>query len=91
MARYLTDDLGAPLFDVALLARMLDRRKVADAALISPIPLFAQGWALLTAYRVSLPPGLEGLDAHITPYLWTLLDDRGVEQVKNALASGAIK
>jgi hypothetical protein len=91
MASYLTADLGAPLFDVALLARQLDRRAATDWQVISPMPLLSQGWALLNAYRVRLAKELTGLDQHLSPSLWTLLLPHGVQQVRAALASGAIR
>jgi hypothetical protein len=87
MASYLTADLGAPLFDVAL----LDRRAATDWQVISPMPLLSQGWALLNAYRVRLAKELTGLDQHLSPSLWTLLLPHGVQQVRAALASGAIR
>ena len=91
MAGFIERDLGAPPFDVALLARLLDRRKAADIPLLSPFPLLSQGWALLRAYGVSLPESLAKLDAHMLPSLWTLFDARGVERIGHALATGAIR
>ena len=91
MANYLATDLGAPLFDVALLARGLDKRVADNGIVISPIPLLGQGWALLNAFRVTLVPALKGIEGHIISSLWTLLDAKGVKQVEKALASGAIR
>lgn len=91
MASYLAADLGAPLFDVALLARQLDRRPATDWQVISPMPLLSQGWALLNAYRVRLADELTGLDQRLASSLWTLLLPDGVQQVRAALASGAIR
>jgi len=91
MARYLTRDLGAPLFDVALLSRALDNRLVSDAQVLSPFPLLAQGWALLNAYRVKLAPELDGLADRLKPSVWTLLDSDGVQQVGAAIATGVIR
>ena len=91
MANYLATDLGAPLFDVALLAKGLNGKVVDEGTAISPIPLFSQGWALLNAYRVSLLPALKGIERHITSSLWTLLDAKGVKQVEKALTSGKIR
>jgi hypothetical protein len=91
MASYLAADLGAPLFDVALLARQLDRQPATDWQVISPMPLLSQGWALLNAYRVRLAKELTGLDQRLASSLWTLLLPDGVQQVRAALASGAIR
>jgi hypothetical protein len=59
MSGTMRDDIGAPLFDVALLAGELNRAMITpETAVYSQIPLLAQGWALLSAFGVSLPPSL---------------------------------
>jgi hypothetical protein len=92
MRGFMENDLGAPLFDVALLARALNRKTIGpDARLLSPVPLLSQGWALLSAYQVRLAPALGGLQAMLRPSLWTMLDHRGVERVKAAMNGGEIR
>jgi hypothetical protein len=92
MLRYLSEDLGAPLFDVALLARALDNKTVtATSNVLSAVPLLSQGWALLSAYRVSLPPTLQRLQERLLPSLWTMLDPQGTELAHGAIDSGEIK
>jgi hypothetical protein len=92
MMDYLSADLGAPLFDVALLARALDKKTVsATSNLISAVPLLSQGWAFLSAYQVSLPPTLQRLQERLLPSLWTMLDPQGTELARSALNSGEIK
>jgi hypothetical protein len=50
MIGYLSEDLGAPLFDVALLARALDNKMVNTTSnILSAVPLLSQGWAFLSA------------------------------------------
>lgn len=92
MAGYMAGDLGAPIFDVALLARALDRRKVGgDAPLvIGAVPLLAQGWPLLRAFDITLPPALASLEAHRQPSLWTMFDAPGVERIRHAFATGEL-
>jgi hypothetical protein len=92
MITYMQDDLGATLFDVALLARALNGQTVTpESNLLSPVPLLSQSWALLPAYKVSLPPILERLEDTLTPSVWTMFDKRGVELVRRAIDSGAIR
>jgi hypothetical protein len=86
MAGYMNDDLGAVLFDVALLARRLDGTTTGTSReVLSLFPLLSQGWALLRALRVELPGELAGLERTLVPSLWTLLDASGVDQVRAAL------
>jgi hypothetical protein len=91
MIPYLLEDLGAPLFDVAFLARTLDKTVTATSNVLSAVPLLSQGWALLSAYRVSLPPTLQRLQERLLPSLWTMLDPQGTELARGAINSGEIK
>lgn len=93
-ADFMAGDLGAPLFDVALLARRLDQKKVGAAgtpAVLGPLPLLSQGWALLRAFEVTLPPALAGLAGHRLPSQWTLFDPKGVERLRHAITQGALR
>jgi Caspase domain len=94
MADFMAGDLGAPLFDVALLARRLDRKTVGAAgtpSLLNPLPLLSQGWALLRAFEVTLPPALVALAGHRLPSLWTMFDPQGVERLRHAITQGALR
>jgi hypothetical protein len=92
MAGYMEGDLGAPLFDVALLARRLNGKRVApDTRVLGAMPLLSQGWALLSAFGVSLPLALADVQKTLVPSLWTMFDARGVELMRAAIASGAIR
>jgi hypothetical protein len=89
MSGYMRDDLGARLFDVALLARELEDTTIGtDPQVLSFVPLLAQGWALLPAYRVSLPPSLRGIQQTLLPSVWTMFDARGVERLRLAMSRG---
>lgn len=83
MARILEMDLGFALFDLALLSGKLggDRQIRVQPSL----PLLSQGWALLGAYGIRLPDGLERLSEHLLSSLWTLLDPRGAELVVDGI------
>jgi hypothetical protein len=92
MSGYMRGDLGARLFDIALLAGELDDTKIGnDRELLSFMPLLAQGWALLGARRVRLPKALEDLRAMLLPSVWTLLDERGTERVRAAMQNGEVR
>src|SRR5262249_51535241 len=92
MAGYMEGDLGTSLFDVALLARRLSGKRITpDTPVLGAMPLLAQGWALLSAFGVSLPPALAEVQKALVPSFWTMLDARGVELVRPAIASGAMR
>lgn len=92
MKVYMQEDLGAPLFDVALLSRQLNGRRVSEGTNhLSFAPLLAQGWALLSAFEVSLPSALAGLRQTLAPSLWTMFNKQGVELLRKAINSGEIK
>lgn len=94
MASYLRDDLGAPLFDVALLARELNRSTPGQDAARSPIgalPLLSLGWSLMRAFEVRLPPALAPLEGMRLPSLWTMFDARGVEHLRGVMGRGELR
>jgi len=88
MSLHMRDDLGARLFDIALLAGELHKIKVGtskDQDLLSPFPLLAQGWALLAAQAVSLPDALKDIQCFLLPSVWTLFDSEGVSKIQTAI------
>lgn len=85
MLGFMRSDLGAAFFDVALLAR----ERGPGHELLGFAPLLAQGWALLPTSRMTLPPSLQDLAAHVLPSsLWTMYDAGGVDRIRNAFAMG---
>lgn len=94
MAGYMSEELGAPLFDLALLARSLNKKILLPSEseqLLAPFPLLAQGWTLLRAWDVKLPAGLQPLADRRLTSLWTMFDAQGVEQIRSAFAKGDIR
>jgi hypothetical protein len=92
MYKFMLDDVGAVLFDVALLAREPDgRSRVGTTEMFGFAPLLAQGWALLPSSRVVLPPLLEGLERQVLPgSLWTVYNEDGVDRIHKAIATGQV-
>jgi hypothetical protein len=86
MHDHLESDLGLRLFDLALLSGHLDGARAGRAANVFPfVPLLAQGWALLAAHRLRLPPALGGIERHLRQSLWTLFDAEGVAMIRSAM------
>ena len=93
MANYMGEDLRAVLFNVALLARALDKRKINfdTMPLLGAVPLMAQGWVLLRAFEVGLPPALAPLEDQRLSSLWTMFNEKGVEIIRRAFADGGLR
>ena len=92
MSRFLRQDLGASLFDVELLARKLVGKDVTAGDMIVPfVPLLSQGWHLLSAHRVTLPPALNGIQSTMRDSLWALFNKNGVEKLRNALQTKEVR
>jgi hypothetical protein len=85
MSGYMRDDLGAPLFDVALLARDLPGVDALGVA-----PLLAQGWSLLDAYGVTPAAGLQDLRRCLEASLWSLYNGAGLNMIQGAISGGHI-
>ncbi len=86
--RALQASLGFRLFDLALLAGELDGRAVAgERDVLPPIPLLAQGWALLAVRDVRLPPSLAAVRQHLEPSAWSVLAPAGVRLARAAISS----
>ena len=85
------NDLGAPLFDVAMLARKLDNTQYATRLkVLSPIPLLSQGWVYLNARRIGLPKAIADLQATLQDSVWTKFGDLGAKKLKQAFMQGGL-
>jgi hypothetical protein len=91
MGDFMRNDLVGRFFDIALLAKDLDGQQSGhDPAVFSFVPLLAQGWALLSANRVSLPPELWGLERSLVPSVWTMFDAEGGRRIRQAMEQGVV-
>ena len=93
MQQYLRDSLGISLFDVAMLARTPGGPTQAMPADVFPaLPMLAQGWAAIDAFRVTLPDSLNTkmLQKHVRNSLWTHFDEHGVAIVRAAITTKEI-
>jgi hypothetical protein len=88
--RFLERDLGASLFDVAMLLGRLDRRSPLQwPAIRGFAPLLSQGWATLRARGIRMPEGCEGIDTMVTNSLWTTFTPEGVARLRSTVFRGA--
>jgi hypothetical protein len=94
MAGLMASDLGAPLFDIALLARALDGKTLGRGGTAPPtlamLPLLSQGWTLLRAFEVRLPKALAPLVERRLPSLWTMFDAQGARRLRELIQQGEI-
>ena len=91
MESYMRNDLGAPLFDVAMLSRKLDNTKYATRQkVLSPIPLLSQGWVYLNARRIGLPKAFADLQGTLQDSVWTKFGDLGAKKLKQAFMQGGL-
>jgi len=55
------------------------------------VPLLAQGWALLQAFRVTLHEEIADLNRHVSPSLWTQFTPLGTEVLRPLVHSGRFR
>lgn len=86
------NDLGFRLFDLAMLTRALNKKvSNAEQNIFPAFPLLAQGWALLSAFGITLPRKLSDLQDHLVPSIWSVFDAEGVAMLRSAITSGDMK
>jgi Caspase domain len=78
---FMRADLGADLFDVALLARV----NIADRRIVPFCPMLTQGWNLLDSQKTIRVPEANELRSHLRPALWTTFDGDGFGIVQQVL------
>lgn len=92
VARYMRQDLGCDLFDVAMLARRGARPREAAPAKDVPIlpfcPMLRQGWSLLAAREAELPDAVRAARDFLLPALWTTFAPDGVRLLRAAIERG---
>lgn len=86
--QFMRGDLGANLFDVALLADALSGRRIVDPNDVVPFcPMLTQGWQLLRVKDVSLAEQVERARADMRQALWTTFGPRGMDSIFSAIQS----
>ncbi|MES2524574.1 MAG: hypothetical protein V4617_17880 [Gemmatimonadota bacterium] len=90
MQRFLDTDLGARIFDVALLAFSLGkgRAKSPVRELYPCVPMLTQGWSLLSPLGVELPGRLGELRRLLRPSLWTHFTPAAADVLIETLKDG---
>jgi hypothetical protein len=85
-------DLGADLFDVAMLSGELTGRNLDGAAAAFPFsPMLSQGWSLLRVKDVRLPRDVTAARDHLRESLWTTFDREGLAILIGALREGRLR
>jgi hypothetical protein len=87
---YMKDDLKTRLFDIAMLAGELNGKVARGAQVLPFFPLLSQGWALLPAYGVELPLGLERIEVTLLPSVWTLFNADGARRLRGVIESNEV-
>jgi hypothetical protein len=83
---YMTGDLSASLFDVAMLTGTLAGSQVRSPYTVVPFcPMLSQGWTLLRVKRAKVPPAAEEASNHLLPALWTTFDPTGMNLILRAI------
>ena len=92
VSSFMRGDLGADLFDVAMLAGALSGRRLDDPNGPVPFcPMLSQGWSLLRVKDVRLPQNIGEARDHVRAGLWTTFDREGMQIVENALREGRLR
>jgi Caspase domain len=77
--------LGAAPFDIEMFMPQGYPSLSAKLGMMPPFPVYAQGWAFMTALGRELPPMLETLQRHVESAPWTTVDPEGVGMISEFL------
>jgi hypothetical protein len=91
MGRFMYEDLRAVFFDIALLSGALEVGTASSEDIVPHCPMLAQGWSLLSAFRVRPPGVLQELAQHLLPSIWSTFDPPGVRKLKDAVRRREIR
>jgi hypothetical protein len=89
--RYMRRDIGADLYDVAMLASRADPfiAPVKPSKPVAPFcPMLSQGWSYAAAYGINWHP-IIATAAHRSS-LWTTFDPESIDRIKAAITDGEI-
>lgn len=89
--RYMFEDLGVSLFDVA----MLDRTKaksdwIAKQGVVPFCPMLSQGWYYLRPRGMKMPEVLKGAQDELIQSLWTTFNKKYMRLINKALREGKL-
>jgi hypothetical protein len=87
--------IGAKLFDVAMLAPALTPwwapQPGPSALPVVPFcPMLTQGWNLLRAHRIELPPVVNDAQDELEPALWTTFKPARIQKIIDAIRRGEL-
>lgn len=89
---FMRRDIGADLFDVALLAGPTGRSGARDAPPVVPFcPMLSQSWSFLRASGVRLHPVLVKASLDRRPALWTTFNPGAVASLRDAMERGKLR
>jgi hypothetical protein len=89
--RFMKDDLGSNLFDVAMLARKISSAPPFEIPVVPFCPMLTQGWNLLRARNILLPPALADAQDDLEGGLWTTFNPRRTQFILDAIHDGALR
>lgn len=90
--QYLRGDLGADLFDVAMLSgELAGRRPDGGDGTVPFCPMLSQGWGFLRVRNVRVLPEVDSAQDHLRPALWTTFDSDGIGMLIAAIRSGKLR
>jgi hypothetical protein len=90
--RYMFEDLGVSLFDVAMLDRKTRKaERIAKRGVVPFCPMLSQGWYYLRPRGMKLPRVLESAQDELIQSLWTTFNEKHMRLINNALREGKLK
>lgn len=90
--RYMFDDLGVSLFDVAMLDRQTRKADwIAKRGVVPVCPMLSQGWYYLRPRGMKLPRILESAQDELVQSLWTTFNEKHMRLISAALREGKLK
>lgn len=92
MQRWLDRDLGVRIFDVAMLAFSLGKKRDRETP-PGPypfVPMLTQGWSLLDPLGITLPGGLDELRGMMRPSIWTHFTSAAAGRLNDVISQGKV-
>jgi hypothetical protein len=84
-------DLGADVFDVAMLSGELTGKNLAGNTALYPFcPMLSQGWNMLRVKDVRVAREVNAARDHLLQALWTTFDHDGMDMLMGALREGRL-